>query len=492
MKSLKREEVDVLLVGGGVFSATLGALLIRAEPGLSIRVVERLEGPALEASSAWNNAGTGHAGLCELNYTPRGSAGGVDISKALTIYEQFLQTQLFWAALREEGALGDPRSFINSAPHMGFVRGARDVAFLKARHAALTRHHFFSDMEYSEEPEQIGRWAPLLAEGRNKGLVAATYSSEGTDVDFGSVASQLLRDFETRGGDVRCNQEITSISENTDGSWTARVSSREGDGGYEIRARRVFAGAGGWTLKLLRQAGLREVRGYGLLPVSGTFLASAEERITGQHQVKVYGKAPVGAPPMSMPHMDARVIEGKRSVLFGPFAGAIPKFLKQGSRWDLVQSLRPDNIWRLGAMGIQNLNLVTLLLRDLTADHGAKVDALREFMPSAREEEWHLITAGQRAQIVKPDRKCGGKLTFGTEIISSQNGTIAGVLGASPGASTAVPIAVDVLERMFPQASSASWQRRLRDFKPADGRNLVADPVATAEFRGRIKVGLGL
>jgi malate dehydrogenase (quinone) len=339
-------------------------------------------------------------------------------------------------------------------------------------------------MEFSDRHARIEEWAPLLTEGRDPAeAIAATRAVEGTDVDFGSLTRQLFADVTARGVDIRTGAEVASLSRGTDGWWSATLRDRATGAKSAVRARVVLVGAGGWTLKLLRSAGVRETRGYGLLPVSGTFLSTTDPAVTRAHPVKAYGKAPVGAPPMSMPHLDARVIDGERSVLFGPFAGAIPKYLTHGSVWDLAGSLRPDTVVPLATMGMRNLGLVSLLARDLLATHRSRMDGLRAFAPSARDDRWRLVTAGQRAQIVKPDARGRGVLQFGTEVITSAGGTIAGVLGASPGASTAVPIAVDLLQRCVPERAERWACDRWRPYVPALDLDLAADPAATARTK---------
>lgn len=471
----------------------LASLLVRAEPGWDVLVCERLGAVAAEASHGWHNAGTGHAALCELNYTPADGAGRIDIGRAVDVHGQFLLTAQYWAGLVDEGALGRPATFLNPTPHLSFVRGADDSAYLEARHRALTRHHFFTGMEFADRHARIGEWAPLLTEGRDPAeAIAATRAVEGTDVDFGALTRQLFADVAARGVGIRTGAEAMSLSRGTDGWWSATLRDRATGTSSAIRARVVLVGAGGWTLKLLRSAGVRETRGYGLLPVSGTFLSSTDPAVTRAHPVKVYGKAPVGAPPMSMPHLDARVIDGERSVLFGPFAGAIPKYLTHGSVWDLAGAVRPDTVVPLATMGVRNLGLVSLLARDLLATHRTRVEALREFAPSACADRWRLLTAGQRAQIVKPDARGRGILQFGTEVITSAGGTIAGVLGASPGASTAVPIALDILTRCFPHRAER-WERdRWRPYLPVRGHDLADDAVLTARTKQSISRTLEL
>ncbi|MFY2789690.1 malate dehydrogenase (quinone) [Rhodococcus sp. MALMAid1271] len=424
---------DVILVGGGIMSATLGTLLHRLEPTWSIRVLERLPRVAAEASDGWNNAGTGHAGLCETNYTTMRSDGSVDIARAVGVAQQFATTRRFWSTL--------PTSdFLRPVPHMTFVRGADNVAFLRARHRALSAHPLFEAMEYTEDPAVLQRWAPLVGEGRT-GSWAATRDATGTDVDFGAATRHMFDAMARTGASVETGREVRGLSQARDGSWRLEVR-----GGRPVEhARFVFLGAGGWALKLLRQAGIPEARGYGLLPISGQFLRCDRHEVVDRHDAKVYGTPPVGAPPMSVPHLDTRIVGGQRSILFGPYAGTNPRFMKHGSLLDLPRSIRRDNIGSLLTMARNNTPLIALLLSELTATRATKTAALRQFVPHAASADWAIVGAGQRAQIVK-----AGELRFGTEVVASQDGTIASVLGASPGASTAVPIMIEVLRRCFP------------------------------------------
>ena len=434
---------DVILVGGGIMSATLGALLQHLEPTWSIRVIERLPQVAEEASGGWNNAGTGHAGLCETNYTTMRSDGSVDIDRAVAIAEQYAITRRFWSTL--------PRSdFVRTVPHMTLVEGSDNVEFLRARHRALSAHPLFEAMEYTEDAAVLQQWSPLVAEGRT-GTWAATRDVTGTDVDFGAATRQLLDAMSANGANVQTGREVRRLSQEENGAWRLDVS-----GGRPVeRARFVFVGAGGWALKLLRQAGIAQARGYGLLPISGQFLRCDRPEVAELHDAKVYGTPPVGAPPMSVPHLDTRIVDGQRSILFGPYAGANPRFLKHGSLLDLPRSITRDNIGSLVSMARRNTPLMGLLLSELTSTRATKLAALRKFAPRADADDWSVIGAGQRAQIVK-----NGELRFGTEVVASQDGTIASVLGASPGASTAVPIMLEVLSTCFP---ARRWDSRLRE-----------------------------
>jgi len=459
-------------VGGGIMSATLGALLTELEPTWSIEIHERRDGLAQESSNAWNNAGTGHAALCELNYTPERPDGTVDISKAVTINEQFEISRELWHHLATHDRLPGGTSFLSSTPHMTFVRGEENVDYLRRRFETLRKHPLFSDLEFSTDPEQIARWAPLLVEDRDPAQpIAATRASAGTDVDFGALASSMVADTVARGARLHLESEVTRLKQRKDGSWRVTIRDRRWNGHRRARtvtARFVFIGAGGGALRLLQRSGIPEAKGFAGFPISGQFLRTTNPEIVAQHQAKVYGKADIGAPPMSVPHLDTRVVDGETALLFGPYAGWSMKFLKHGSWLDLVRSIRPGNIVPMLAVGLQNTSLVKYLIGEVTASETARLRTLRAFMPSAHPRDWELITAGQRVQVIKKAKGKGGVLEFGTELVTSADGTMSGLLGASPGATTAVATMLELLERCFP-GQSEGWQPRLRQMMPSLG-----------------------
>ncbi len=486
------ETVDVLLIGGGIMSATLGTLLPELQPDLKIAVFERLSDVALESSNAWNNAGTGHAALCELNYMPEGKDGSVDPAKAISINEQFQQSRQLWSSLVEAGVLDAPSTFINSAPHMTFVRGEKDVAYLKKRYEALKDEPLFAGIEYSEDSRVINTWAPLLMQKRRKGEpFAATRVPAGTDVDFGALTRQLVDRLAENGADVRTNTEVRKLKRLADGTWSAKYRRTIGRTPGEIRAKFVFVGAGGWALKLLQRSGIPEISGYGVFPIGGQFLKTSNPAVVAQHKAKVYSQASVGAPPMSVPHLDTRVVDGEASLLFGPFATFSPKFLKTGSWFDIVGQVRPGNLGPMLKVAWDNPSLITYLVGELLKNHKKKVDSLRTFMPTAKDEDWTLIQAGQRAQVMKKDPEKGGVLQFGTEVVTGADGTIAGLLGASPGASTAVSIMLGLLKTCFPDRIDA-WEPRLRELIPSYGDTLNARPEVARESLGETAETLAL
>ncbi|GAB0104960.1 malate dehydrogenase (quinone) [Nocardia sp. JMUB6875] len=485
---------DVALIGGGIMSATLAMLLKHLEPSWTIAVYERLPEVGSEASAAWNNAGTGHAGLCELDYTTENPDGSIDIGPAIVLNEQFQLTRQLLASLVGTGILRDPSTFINAVPHMTLARGREEVDFLRRRHETLSAHHLFANMRFSDDPKVIGEWAPLLTAGRDESEpIAATRDITGSDIDFGELTAQLFHWLRWQDVEIHRNCEVRGLRRNNDGTWQLRVDWRTDNDRLtrKVDARFVFAGAGGWALKILQRAGIPEANGYGLLPVSGRFLRCDNPDVVAEHDAKVYGRGPVGAPSISMPHLDTRLIAGKRALLFGPYPGANPRFLKQGSLFDAPASLRPDNIAPLTAMLKQNKDLAWLLVSQVAARRKKKFAALREFVPGARPEDWTMITAGQRAQIVKPDAERGGVLEFGTEVVASHDGSIAAVLGATPGASTAPVIMMEVLERCFPRYAQL-WEPRLRRLMPTLGQSLAKDPRLARQTMASTSEALGL
>jgi len=486
------ESVDVVLIGGGIMSATLGTLLHELQPDWKIVALERLSDVAQESSNPWNNAGTGHAALCELNYMPQTGDGPLDPAKAVSINEQFQQSRQLWSSLIAKGVLDEPSTFINATPHMTFVRGEKDVAYLKERYEVLKKQPLFEGIEYSEDSRVINKWAPLLMQQRRKGEpFAATRVPAGTDVDFGALTHQLFDHLADAGVEMRTNHEVRSLKKQRDGSWNIAFRNSLGHTPGNLNAKFVFVGAGGWALKLLQRSGIPEIKGYGVFPIGGQFLKTSNPAVVSQHQAKVYSQASVGAPPMSVPHLDTRVVDGEASLLFGPFATFSPKFLKNGSMLDIVSQVRTHNLWPMLRVAFANPDLITYLLGELTKTHSKKVDSLRVFMPTAKDEDWTLIQAGQRAQVMKKDPKKGGVLQFGTEVVSAADGSIAGLLGASPGASTAVPIMLGLLQKCFPE-QYAGWEPALRELIPTYGEKLNENEAAADESMTATANALGI
>lgn len=474
-------------------SATLGTLLKQVQPSWSIEMIEAREDVATESSNAWNNAGTGHAALCELNYMPEGPDGSLSADKAVQINEQFQLSRQFWASLVKLGVLSDPSSFINPSPHMTFVRGAENVDYLRRRYEILKQHPLFADMEYSEDPDTIASWAPLLIERRAKSEVfAATRSVSGTDVDWGEITHQLVGKLVDGGAKLRLGVEATKLRRQADGTWNIDLRNRIGYGTTTLNARFVFVGAGGGALHLLQSSHIPEIEGFGGFPISGKFLRCDNPDVVALHQAKVYGKASVGAPPMSVPHLDTRIVDGKASLLFGPYAGFSPNFLKKGSWLDLPRSVRLHNLWPMIKVGLSEFSLVKYLMGEVFASREKQLMALREYMPSAKASDWNMYTAGQRVQVMKRDAEKGGVLQFGTEVITGAEGTIAGLLGASPGASTAVHAMLQVMSKCFPERFETEWKPKLLQLIPAFGTGVNHDEKAAAATLAATAEVLGL
>ena len=477
---------DFTLIGAGIMSATLGVLIKHLIPDAKIKIYERLDKVAAESSNGWNNAGTGHSAFCELNYTPEREDGTVDISKALKISESFEISKQFWAYLKKKGLIKTPGRFINDIDHMSFVWGEDNINFLKKRHAAMTEYAMFKDMRYTEDYDKIAGWVPLMMKGRSRSeKVAATKMPIGTDVNFGAITKAMIDYLSTCDGvEIHLGHEVEDVDQNRDGTWTIEVTDLINNSDKEIKTDFVFIGAGGGALLLLDYSNIPEGRGYGGFPVSGQFLVCTNPKVVKQHEAKVYGKAAQGSPPMSVPHLDTRMLDGKRSLLFGPYAGFSTKFLKNGSYLDLPFSLEVHNIWPMLSAGVHNIDLTKYLVEQVFQSPEDRFAMLQQFYPKARFEDWKLITAGQRVQIIKKDKKAGGVLKFGTEIVSSADKSLAALLGASPGASTAVAIMLDLLNVCFPnEMNSGDWTQKLMEIIPSYGRSLIQDPKLCLETR---------
>jgi malate dehydrogenase (quinone) len=214
------EKTDVLLIGGGIMSASLGTWLQELQPGWKQLMVEKLDGVALESSNGWNNAGTGHSANMELNYTPERADGSIDVSKALEINESFMISRQFWTSQVQRGVLHDPHSFINSTPHMSFVWGDKNVEYLTKRYDALQKTTLFQGMKFSTDHQQIQQWAPLVMEGRDPNQkVAATWTPVGTDVNYGEITRQLIGSLKKdQNFKLETSSEVTDFKRNGDNS----------------------------------------------------------------------------------------------------------------------------------------------------------------------------------------------------------------------------------------------------------------------------------
>ncbi|WP_320675061.1 malate:quinone oxidoreductase [Prochlorococcus sp. MIT 1341] len=482
---------DAVMVGAGIMSATLASLLHKLDPTLRLLIVERLGGPGLESSSALNNAGTGHAANCELNYTPLRADGSVEVAKAISINFAYERSLEFWASLSKENNL-DPSKFLHRVPHISFVSGEKDVAFLRKRFDQLISLEAFSKMQWSHDWDEIREWIPLVVDGRRKTQpIAATRVERGTDVDFGALTSSFLEILQANGSvDLSFGTQVSNLYRRENSLWELEL--RCDEGGRYVQSPFVFLGAGGGALPLLQKSGISEAEDYAGFPVSGKWLVCSDQDLCRKHFAKVYGRARLGAPPMSMPHLDSRWIRGGRLLLFGPYAGYTNKFLKQGSNLDLIRSLRINNIGPTLKAGFQNLDLVSYLVSQVLQTDEDRLGLLREFFPNAISKDWRLEVAGQRVQIIKRTSK-GGVLQMGTEVVSANDGSLAALLGASPGASTAVTIMLEVLRRCWPeQMESVSWQKKLVELLPSYGQDPLLDSGCIKSMRSRSDHLLGI
>ncbi|ALX50656.1 malate:quinone oxidoreductase [Lentibacillus amyloliquefaciens] len=491
--SSKQMTSDVILIGAGIMSATLGSLLKELSPDMNITVFEKLQSAGTESSNVWNNAGTGHSALCELNYTPEKPDGSIDITKALTINEQFQESRQFWSHLVNSGYIENPKEFIRPLPHMSLVHGGDNVDFLKKRFETLTENRLFEGMEFSDDPKKVEEWIPLVMKGRDVNQpIAATKIDTGTDINFGVLTSKLLAHLEEQNVNIRYSHEVEDIQRTEDGKWEVKVQNYEDDTLEYHTANFVFIGGGGGALPLLQKTDIPESKHVGGFPVSGLFMVCNNPDVVAQHDAKVYGKAEVGAPPMSLPHLDTRYIDGERTLLFGPFAGFSPKFLKTGSNMDLLGSVRPDNAFTMLAAGAKNMQLTRFLLRQLMLSKEQRVEEVRKFIPDAKTEDWDLVTAGQRVQVIKDTEKGGrGTLQFGTEVVNSEDGTIAALLGASPGASTAASIMLEIIEKCFPHRLD-EWEPKIKEIIPSYGLSLREHPELIRDIHATTAKALNL
>ncbi|MGE6555297.1 malate:quinone oxidoreductase [Exiguobacterium artemiae] len=469
------KQTDVILIGAGVMSATLGVLLKELAPDMKIKVFEKLASAGEESSNEWNNAGTGHAALCELNYTTENADGTIDISKAVKVNEQFQLSRQFWSHLVKEQVLPNPKEFIMPIPHMSMVEGAENVTFLKKRLEALSANPLFKGMEFSEDPEQLKQWIPLIMEGRTSPEpIAATKIDSGTDVNFGALTRILFDHLKQLDVEINYGHSVEDLKR-VDGGWEIKVKNERDNRIEHHTAKFVFIGGGGGSLPLLQKTGIPESKQIGGFPVSGLFLVCKNPDIAERHHAKVYGKAKVGAPPMSVPHLDTRYIDGQKSLLFGPFAGFSPKFLKTGSNLDLITSVKPNNVLTMLAAGAKEMGLTKYLIEQVLLSTEQRMNELREFIPNAKTEDWDVVVAGQRVQVIKDTPQGKGTLQFGTEVVSAADGSVAALLGASPGASTAVPVMLEVLAKCFPD-QLPGWEAKIKEMIPSYGTSLVANP----------------
>ncbi|WOE42867.1 malate dehydrogenase (quinone) [Acinetobacter chinensis] len=484
--------IDVVLIGGGIMSATLGTYLNELEPEWKIQMYERLNQVAQESSAGLNNAGTGHSGFMEMNYTPE-KDGKVDIKKAIDTASQFEVSKQFWSYQVKNGVLGEPKSFINPVPHIAFVWGD-SVPYMKKRHEAMLQSPMFEGLKYTENPAEIKQWAPLVMQGRDPNQkVAATRMEVGSDVNYGAITSQLIKHLQKQSNfKVETSTEVTGISPNADKTWTVSFRNLKDKTESHVKTRHVFIGAGGAAIRLLQMTGLEETKQYAGFPIGGIFLMTDNPAVTSQHTAKVYGKPELGAPPMSVPHIDTRYIDGKKYVLFGPFATYSNKFLKNGSQFDLMDATNKNNVIPMATIGIENLDLVKYLVSQVAMSQKDQFNELKKYYPDAKFEDWKLNQGGQRVQIIKKVPGKDATLQFGTEIFASKDGSITALLGASPGASTSPYIMLNLMEKAFPEQVKGKWNPKLHEIVKSYQQDLNTNPALLDQVRTYTSSTLGL
>lgn len=473
---------DVILIGAGIMSATLGTMLKELAPDWKVTLFEKLDKAGEESSHELNNAGTGHAALCELNYTTEKADGTMDITKAVKVNEQFQVSMQFWSHLVQEQLIKNPSEFIMPLPHMSLVQGDDDVKYLKKRFEAMTANPLFEGMKFSDDPEKLKEWIPLIMKDRKTNeAIAATKIDTGTDVNFGALTRMLIDHMRKADVEINYGHQVEDIQRTSDGDWELKIKNNR-DGKLEYhKAKFVFIGGGGGSLPLLQKTGIPESKHIGGFPISGIFMICKNPDVIAKHHAKVYGKAKVGAPPMSVPHLDTRYIDGEKSLLFGPFAGFSPKFLKTGSMMDLLGSVKPNNVTTMLACGAKNMSLTKYLVEQVMQSKEQRMNELRDFIPDAKSEDWDLWTAGQRVQVIKDTDNGKGTLQFGTELVTDADGTIAALLGASPGASTAVSVMLDLVQRCFPEQMD-EWKPKIKEMIPSYGKSLAENPELLKEI----------
>ena len=480
-------KTDVLIIGTGIMGTTLATLLKELDPKIQVDLIEKLEDAGLESSNTLNNAGTGHAGYCELNYTPLIANGKINIQKALEINAKFEISLQFWSYLSKKYSSFKPKNFISKVPHISIVRGEKDVAFLKKRYLALKKNHLFNQIEFTINPRIIKKWVPLIDCKNLTESIGATRFKSGSDVDFGSLTKELIKILVKKSSfKLHKNLEALSIKKIDNHGWGVTTKGVASKKEINFKANFVFITSGGDSLRLLQKTNIPEQIGYAGFPVNGKWLICNNPKINLQHTAKVYGKAQIGSPPMSMPHLDLRVVNGKRVLLFGPFASFTCKFLNSGSHLDLIKSIKFHNIKSILSVFLREWKLLIYLIKQTMHSNSFRMNELRRFYPNANSQDWSLMSAGKRVQIIKPSKKFGGTIEFGTEIIFNAENNLAALLGASPGASVSASSMIEIINKCFKEKSKTKdWQSQLKKIMPVSSDRLIKDPTLIHKLRAR-------
>ena len=378
-------------------------------------------------------------------------------------------------------------------PHHSWVYGEDNVSYLEKRYQAMKEHFMFDSIEFTKEISQMEKWFPLLTRNRDKDeVMAASRIERGTEVNYGALTEQLFKILEEEyDTPVYCNKEVLDVDPDGNLDWSVKVKDKHTSHVQHLEGRHIFIGAGGGSLLLLQKAHIKGKEGYGGFPISGAWLVCKNPEIIKQHHAKVYSKAGIGDPPMSVPHLDTRYINGKQELLFGPFAGFSPKFLKKGSKFDLFKSIKYKNLHSMWGVFWHNLPLTKYLIKQVSMSFDDRMNALRHFIKDAKNEDWEILVAGQRVQTIKKDVAEGGVLEFGTEIVRCKSGQITCLLGASPGASTSVSVMLDVLEHSFPDVTDTENAKRLLKEMVPFWNNEVSETLFNTELK-QVEASLSL
>ena len=491
LKNKKRApyETDVLIVGSGIMGATLASIIKEIDSNLKVDLIEKLHAPALECSHAYHNAGTGHAGYCELNYTPIISNNKINIEKALEINTAFEVSLQYWSYLAKKYRLFTPEKFIKRVPHISLVHNEKDIAYLRKRYTALKSNPLFETMQFTDNFKIIEKWIPLLKNKCSTKKYAATKVENGTDVNFGEITCQLISILKTKKEfRLHTSCKVVDITQNTNTSWIVSLDNK-----LSIKTDFIFIASGGNSLKLLQKTKIAQQISYGGFPINGQWLVCKNPSVVAKHRGKVYGKAAIGSPPMSLPHLDLRVIDGKNILMFGPFASFTFKFLISGSFFDFISSIKFHNLKTLCVILLKEWPLLIYLIKQNFKTHQNRMADLKQFYPNANSKDWNLEDAGIRVQIMKKSKKDGPKLEFGTEIIFSKRNNLAALLGASPGASISVKSMIDVIEKCLMNKKRQNvWQSKIKKMIPSYGVDLVKNTTLLKKIRSDNQKILGI
>jgi malate dehydrogenase (quinone) len=481
--------MNVVIVGAGIMGTTFAVLAKEMAPDLDITILERLDSAGAGNSSAFWNAGTGHEANCELNYTPVDEEV-ISVEKALKIHAQFNVAKQFWAYLVEKGVMKDPKTFINQTRHCTIVSESA-IEELRLRFSEMSAHHFFEHMRYSEDFDEIKSWIPYTMDERPRDeKMAATVVETGTDVNFGALTEQMaahaVNDLGVR---IEYGTHVKRVHKSPTGRWIIEAVTRGEP--VQHRADVLFVGAGGGAFPLLKKSHLPFVHRFAGFPVGGRFLqAPIREDQADYYRAKTYGKAKVGAPPMSVPHLDLRVVDGKHYLLFGPFA-SFNLVLERGRGFlDYLRSIRLHDIPNLLNVTLEHFALVKYLVSETFKGEKSMLAELDEFAPGlSRKFDWKPINAGQRVQIIRD-----GDLQMGTEILVSRDKTYGTLLGASPGASVSPEVMLRCLEQLLPAvcATKEAKEKKNRIFPEDNLDKLARDPVRYREIRDAVNKCLGI